>query len=98
MSTAKLPRLYSILLILCLVVFSSIVLSLPQSAGAQIGQCDELTPQGECTIFGTGNPPDPIEFNVSVSGYVPETAVQLQGYTAPGAFVIVTESDDYSGT
>ena len=69
-----------------------------------IGLSRDVVLADECTIITTTTctiVPDPLNspasFNVSVRGFVPETAVQLKGYTAPGAFVIVTESGDVVG-
>lgn len=53
-----------------------------------------------CTIIkGEGDPgwPASATTSTSISGFVPETAIQLQGYAAPNAFILVSEGSDVVG-
>ncbi len=97
MRSIKLPSLLFVISLFGLLWLAGAVNLGSFDTFAQISKCDILTPQGVCTIDGAGNPPGAIDFQVSVSGFVPETAIQLKGYTAPGAFVIVSEGTDVVG-
>ena len=58
--------------------------------------------QADCTVTSctvVGNPAtNPIGYTVTVSGQVNETGLELQGYSAPNAFIIVSDETQIIGT
>lgn len=68
--------------------------SLPFSAAQQTIDC-QLN-NTICTVR-PDSPYDPVSLDVTVSGSVLETALELKGYAPPGAFILVSDSGDIIG-